>query len=57
LYIGSGDIDTALPGIAENKVLSSSWGPGIGFYLGLISLILLIILFVFSKKIEGFLEY
>jgi hypothetical protein len=53
-FIGNGEIDTVLPGTAENKILSSTWGPGIGFYLGLLSLILLVILFLFEKKIEDF---
>lgn len=40
-FIGDGDIEIGLPGIGESKTLSSSWGPGIGFYLVIISLIIL----------------
>jgi hypothetical protein len=51
-FIGSGDLETALPGIAENKILPSNWGPGIGFYLGLLSLICHIVIIIYRKKIK-----
>jgi len=50
-FIGNDDIKTTLPGIAESEILSCSWGPGLGFYLGLLSIIILILLFLFNKKI------
>jgi hypothetical protein len=42
-FIGSGDVETSLPGLSESKVLPSQWGPGIGFILGLLSVIILVI--------------
>ena len=48
-FIGSGDLETSLPGIAESKILPSSWGPGIGFYLGMLSVILLVLVSLLGK--------
>jgi hypothetical protein len=48
-FIGSGDIDTSLPGISENQVIPSNWGPGIGFYLGIISIIIFIASILFNR--------
>ena len=50
-FIGSGNLDVTIPGIAENKIINCSWGPGLGFYLALISIILIFITF-FDKKIN-----
>ncbi len=50
-FMGSGDLDVTLPGEVEQNTLSCSWGPGIGFYLLIPSLILLI-LTLFIKRIE-----
>ena len=52
-FMGSGDIETSFPGIAENEILSSNWGPGIGFTLAIISLILYFLLF-FQKRLSSF---
>ena len=51
-FMGSGNLDVAIPGEAEPSTVSCSWGPGIGFYLLIPSLILLIIT-LFIKRIEG----
>ena len=53
-FIGKGDIETTIPGVSENINLPSSWGPSTGFYLIIISLILLFIPFIYSvyKKIK-----
>ncbi|KYK20777.1 hypothetical protein AYK24_03575 [Thermoplasmatales archaeon SG8-52-4] len=51
-FIGSGDIDTSFPGIAKNKILPSNWGPGFGFYLCLLSFMILIIYSIYSKLIK-----
>jgi hypothetical protein len=48
-FMGDGSIDTSLPGISESKVLPCNWGPGVGFYLGLISLIILIVILGYNK--------
>ena len=48
-FIGSGDVETSLPGLSESKVLPSQWGPGIGFFLGLISVIILAIASIYGK--------
>jgi hypothetical protein len=49
-FIGSGDLETNLPGIAESEILESSWGPGTGFILAIISLLFFILLF-FQKRL------
>ncbi len=49
-FIGSGDIDTTIPGEPENVLVNCSWGPALGFYLAILSFILLFITF-FQKKI------
>lgn len=43
-FIGSGDLETTIPGVAEMEIVPSSWGPGIGFILGIISFIVLALL-------------
>jgi hypothetical protein len=48
-FIGSGDIDTSLPGISENQIIPSNWGPGIGFYLGFISIIIQVSFLAYSR--------
>lgn len=48
-FIGNGDIDTSFPGITENKILTSNWGPGIGFYIGLLAFLILTIFMFYSK--------
>lgn len=49
-FIGSGDIDTTIPGEPENVLVNCSWGPSLGFYLVIISFIVLFVTF-FQKKI------
>jgi hypothetical protein len=50
-FMGNGNLDVTIPGKAEQTTISCSWGPGIGFYLLIPSLILLI-LTLFIKRIE-----
>ena len=40
-FMGSGSLETTLPGIAESEILPCTWGPGIGFYLAIIAAVLL----------------
>jgi hypothetical protein len=49
-FIGSGDIEINIPGEGIYEILSCSWGPAIGFYLLLISVIILFILTFLSYK-------
>jgi hypothetical protein len=42
-FIGDGELEITLPGIAENKMLHCSWGPGIGFYLSVIAVLVLLV--------------
>jgi hypothetical protein len=49
-FIGEGSIDTTIPGISENILINSSWGPGIGFYLGIISIVLIIACVIYYKR-------
>lgn len=51
-FVGSGDLEITIPGLTENKILPCSWGPGIGFYLLILSFIFLVILFL-SKRIKS----
>ena len=53
-FMGSGDLDTSLPGLSESKVLPSQWGPGIGFFLGLISVIILVIVLLYGRLKKRF---
>jgi hypothetical protein len=48
-FIGSSDLETSLPGIAESKILPCNWGPGVGFYLGLITVIILAVVLFYSR--------
>jgi hypothetical protein len=50
-FMGNGNLDVTILGKAEQTTISCSWGPGIGFYLLIPSLILLI-LTLFIKRIE-----
>jgi len=50
-FIGSGDLEITIPGIAESKIIACSWAPGIGFYMGIIAVFCLIIT-LFDKKLE-----
>jgi hypothetical protein len=53
-FIGSGDLEINLPGISESKILPCRWGPGPGFYLALISVIILIVVFCYLIKMKIF---
>jgi len=55
-FIGSGELETSLPGIAENEILPSNWGPGIGFIITIISLIIMLFLF-FQKRLLRILNF
>jgi phosphoglycerol transferase MdoB-like AlkP superfamily enzyme len=50
-FMGSGNLDVTLPGEVEQTTIACSWSPGIGFYLLIPSLILLV-LTLFIKRIE-----
>jgi len=54
-FIGNGNLETNLPGIAESEILQSSWGPGNGFILAIICVIFCFIL-VIQKKLSGFIK-
>ena len=49
-FMGKGELETTLPGVASSEMIMSNWGPSIGFYLTLITLIIIIIIPIkFSK--------
>jgi len=48
-FTGSGNIDITLPGIATSKALSCTWGPGFGFILVIVSLVVLLIVFLLKR--------
>jgi len=49
-FIGSGDLEITLPGVADNQILNCTWGPGIGFYLGAIAIVCLLVLSLCKKS-------
>jgi len=48
-FMGSGSIETTIPGLSETVILPSTWGPENGFYLSIIAVITLLMCFVYSK--------
>jgi len=48
-FTGSGNIDITLPGIATSEALSCTWGPGFGFILAIVSLVILLIVFLLKR--------
>ncbi|MEA2055965.1 MAG: hypothetical protein U9O49_03945 [Candidatus Thermoplasmatota archaeon] len=48
-FMGNGDIETTLPGIAGSEILACSWGAGTGFYLAIISVICLIFIPIYNR--------
>ena len=48
-FMGSGEILTNIPGKVEGVSISSSWGPGVGFYLAILSLIIIILSAILKK--------
>lgn len=48
-FIGSGNLDITIPGVAENQTVLCSWGPGLGFYIGLISILFIVIISFFKR--------
>lgn len=51
-FIGEGELEITIPGLAENKILQCSWGPNIGFYLVILAIICLITTFLHKKIIK-----
>lgn len=47
-FLGSGNLDIIIPGEARYETLSCDWGPGTGFYLFLLSIIIFAFIFVFG---------
>jgi hypothetical protein len=51
-FMGSGTLDITIPGGEMQTKVPCSWGPGIGFYLLIIALVLIVLVF-FGRRIEG----
>jgi hypothetical protein len=50
-FSGSGTLEVSIPGdLAGSKTFSCSWGPGTGFYLGILVAVLLVLCFVYKYK-------
>ncbi len=49
-FMGSGDISVSIPGKIQSVNLACSWGPGIGFILVVVSLIVLFLSIFIKKK-------
>ena len=43
-FSGRGDLDISIPGLQENAVVTCSWGPGIGFYFGILAIMSMFVL-------------
>jgi hypothetical protein len=54
-FIGSGELETNLPGIAESETMQSSWGPGTGFFIAIFCLIIYFLI-VFQKRLFGLIK-
>ncbi len=50
-FMGSGTLDVTIPGQSIQTAIPCAWGPGIGFYLLIVSLVLLFLTF-FMKRIK-----
>ena len=50
-FFGTGDLDISLIGESLRTTVSSSWGPGIGFYFCLTAAIIVLIIAFFNFKI------
>lgn len=55
-FIGNGDIETTIAGTGEAVGIPCSWGPGLGFIIGTISLIVLMIYGLFTKFKSSFVK-
>jgi len=51
-FMGSGTLDITIPGEEAPTKVPCSWGPGIGFYLLIVALVLVVLTF-FMKRVEG----
>lgn len=51
-FMGSGTLDVTIPGQSEQTAVPCSWGPGIGFYLLIVSFVLVVLTF-FIKRIKA----
>jgi hypothetical protein len=50
-FMGSGTLDVTIPGYSVQTAVPCAWGPGIGFYLLIVSFVLLVLMF-FLKRIK-----
>ena len=55
-FLGEGDIDTSILGEGGSIKINSNWGPSFGFYLCLISTLILIGIFIYRFKKERYLK-
>ncbi|HWR28072.1 MAG TPA: hypothetical protein VN377_06525, partial [Candidatus Thermoplasmatota archaeon] len=51
-FMGSGTLDVTIPGHSMQTAIPCAWGPGIGFYLLIVSFVLLLLTF-FMKRIKA----
>jgi hypothetical protein len=54
-FMGNGDLDVSLPGTGGNVEIMCNWGPGIGFYLGIVALLFIFIVpgYKIVKKLKN----
>jgi len=52
-FMGSGEVDVTLPGVTESASISSSWGPGVGFYISIIVIVMLIVFFFLKRRFSN----
>ncbi len=51
-FMGSGDISISIPGQTQGKTILCDWGPGVGFILAIVSLIILLSSAFITKKFD-----
>ena len=49
-FIGDGNLDVSIAGEEAATTILCSWGPSIGFYLYVLSMIILILIIIFNVK-------
>jgi len=48
-FMGSGTLDVTIPGYSMQTAVPCAWGPGIGFYLLIVSFVLLVLMFFMNR--------
>ncbi len=52
-FMGTGQVMATVPGQVESVLIDSSWGPGLGFYIALVTIFIMFISLIFKKKFKN----